>query len=196
MSGRKQFDVDEALDKSMRAFWEFGYADTSLDVLTKATGLGRGSLYGTFGGKNDLFVRALERYEQTYGARYDAAMAPYAHDPVKAIRAFFDVVLDRIEDKDVPDGCLVAMAAAQSATLVPGTRERVAASLDSQRTRLSSALRSGGAPTKLARELASFAVAVNQSLGLLSRSGSGSRELKTIVTTTCRAVEQALSART
>ena len=42
MSGRKQFDVDAALERAMTAFWEGGFAATSLDTLTTVTGLGRG----------------------------------------------------------------------------------------------------------------------------------------------------------
>lgn len=65
MSGRKQFDVDTALDQAMRVFWERGYTDASLDVVGSATGLGRGSLYGTFGGKDALFRQCLDRYAST-----------------------------------------------------------------------------------------------------------------------------------
>lgn len=43
-------------------FWSRGYAATSVDDLTAATGLGKGSLYGAFGDKHALFVRALDDY--------------------------------------------------------------------------------------------------------------------------------------
>ena len=42
-----------------RAFAETGYAGTSLDDLLEATGLARQSLYNAFGGKKELFMRAL-----------------------------------------------------------------------------------------------------------------------------------------
>ena len=44
MAGKKQFDVEVALDAAMVQFWRDGYADTSLDDLTNATGLNRSSL--------------------------------------------------------------------------------------------------------------------------------------------------------
>ena len=43
-------------------FWERGYAATSVDDLTAATGLGKGSLYGAFGDKHSLYLRALDDY--------------------------------------------------------------------------------------------------------------------------------------
>lgn len=43
-------------------FWDRGYAATSVEDLSKATGLGKGSLYSAFGDKHALFLRALEGY--------------------------------------------------------------------------------------------------------------------------------------
>ncbi|WP_199835886.1 MULTISPECIES: TetR/AcrR family transcriptional regulator [unclassified Streptomyces] len=50
----------------MFAFWAYGYEGASLNVLTKATGLGKTSLYRTFGSKEELFQRALELYHSEY----------------------------------------------------------------------------------------------------------------------------------
>lgn len=104
MSGRKQFDVDTALDQAMRVFWQRGYADASLDALGSATGLGRGSLYGAFGNKDALFRRCLDRYTSIYGAQYERALAAHPGDPVRAVETFFDVTLGRIADPSVPGG--------------------------------------------------------------------------------------------
>ncbi|MDX2817181.1 helix-turn-helix domain containing protein [Streptomyces sp. PA03-5A] len=52
-------------------FWARGYAATSLEDLTGATGLGKGSLYGAFRDKRQLFLRVLDdhRAEQLDGVR-------------------------------------------------------------------------------------------------------------------------------
>lgn len=62
MSRTKAFDPDTALLTAMEVFWRRGYADTSVQDLVDELGINRGSLYGTFGSKHDLFVAALGRY--------------------------------------------------------------------------------------------------------------------------------------
>lgn len=55
----RTFDEDDVIDRARRRFAEGGFDGTSLDDLLEATGLGRQSLYNTFGGKKELFMRAL-----------------------------------------------------------------------------------------------------------------------------------------
>jgi AcrR family transcriptional regulator len=55
----RMFDEAEVIDRARRAFAETGFAGTSLDDLLEATGLARQSLYNAFGGKKELFMRAL-----------------------------------------------------------------------------------------------------------------------------------------
>ncbi|MFB6436169.1 TetR/AcrR family transcriptional regulator [Streptomyces sp. NPDC056411] len=193
MSGRKQFDVDQALDQAMRVFWQRGYADASLDALGSATGLGRGSLYGTFGGKDALFRQCLDRYASMYGARYEEALAAHPDDPVRAVEAFFEVVLARIADPGVPGGCLVAQSAAQSPTLKEERRTQVRALLDTQRARVHEALASSSAPPQVRDELATYVVAVSQSLAVLSRAGTPDGELRSVARLACTTVSDTLA---
>ena len=58
----RKFDEDTVVAAARDRFWNGGYAATSVDDLTTATGLGKGSLYGAFGDKHALFVRALDGY--------------------------------------------------------------------------------------------------------------------------------------
>ena len=66
MPWQKSFDSDAALQKAMEAFWARGYEATSMQDLVDCMGLGRGSLYATFGGKRSLFVQALRRYDERH----------------------------------------------------------------------------------------------------------------------------------
>ena len=58
----RQYDPDRALAGAADAFWQSGYAGTSLDELSAATGMNRPSLYAAFGDKSDLYLKTLERY--------------------------------------------------------------------------------------------------------------------------------------
>ena len=190
MAGRKQFDVDRALDQVMTLFWQRGYAETSLEHIVSATGLGKGSLYGTFGGKPELFRRSLDRYADTYGRQYEAALSGRP-TPALAIQAFFDVVLARIADPELPGGCLIALSAMAAPTLDDGNRDHVRALLDHQRQRVQATLE-GFAPD--ANELALFVIATNQALAVLDRAGAHAEQLASIASVAVRAVEASTSA--
>ena len=62
MPRTKNFEVDVALDKAMRRFWQYGYHPTSIQILVQCMGIQRGSLYDTFDSKRALFIRALHFY--------------------------------------------------------------------------------------------------------------------------------------
>ena len=62
MARTKEFDRDEALQRAILGFWKKGFAGTSIDDLVRATGIGRQSLYDTFGDKRQLFLEALRTY--------------------------------------------------------------------------------------------------------------------------------------
>lgn len=71
MARPRSFDERQVLRAAREVFWARGYAATSLEALTSATGLGKGSLYGAFGDKRQLFLRVLDDYraEQLDGVR-------------------------------------------------------------------------------------------------------------------------------
>lgn len=64
MSGRRrEFDETTVVDAAMDVFWSNGYEGSSAQALCEGTGLGRGSLYNAFGSKQELYERALRRYQ-------------------------------------------------------------------------------------------------------------------------------------
>lgn len=62
MGRPRRFDESQVLQSAREQFWNRGYTATSMDDLMAATGLGKGSLYGAFGDKRQLFLRALDDY--------------------------------------------------------------------------------------------------------------------------------------
>lgn len=64
MARPREFNRDAALAHAMDVFWERGYAGTSTDDLVDAMGIGRQSLYNTFGNKKRLYREALAAYQQ------------------------------------------------------------------------------------------------------------------------------------
>ena len=61
----KQLDTEVALEKAMEVFRAHGYEASSLSELLKHMGIGKKSLYDTFGNKRSLFLKTLEHYAHT-----------------------------------------------------------------------------------------------------------------------------------
>ncbi len=62
MARPRQFDPAEVEEALLGRFWSYGYARTSIEELTEATGLLRGSLYAAYGSKEGMFRAATKRY--------------------------------------------------------------------------------------------------------------------------------------
>ncbi|MFI2235659.1 TetR/AcrR family transcriptional regulator [Streptomyces chrestomyceticus] len=194
MAGKKQFDMDTALDAAMIQFWRAGYAATSVDDLSRATGLNRSSIYSSLGDKDTLFLRCLDRYAARYGDRYDAALSCAASEPLAAVRAFFGVTLERIADPELPDGCLIAQSAMAIPVLSPAVAAHAKQALGSQRLRLRAALKAGRLADQDVDAFAEHVAAVNQSLAVMSRAGASPEQLLAVVGVTVDALSQTLHA--
>lgn len=64
MARTKEFDPDAALQAALELFWRRGYEATSMSDLVEHLGIGRASLYATFGSKHELYLKALDRYAE------------------------------------------------------------------------------------------------------------------------------------
>ena len=111
MARPRKFDEREVLAAARLLFNETGYHGTSVEDLSRVTGLSKGSLYGAFGDKDALFQRVFEEY----CANSEEAAAALLDGPE-------DQALDRIRNwltvpEDCTDrrGCLLAKATAELA---------------------------------------------------------------------------------
>ena len=135
------FDYEQALEKATRLFWKDGYAGTSLRELLTVIGIGEGSFYNTLKSKKQLYVACVKRYEETEGRKRAHALmsAPTAGE---GIRAMFGVVLDCLDDPQVPSRlCMMAAMAAEEVLSEPDLRQRVENSLDTFHATVSERLR-------------------------------------------------------
>ncbi|MFD0917434.1 TetR/AcrR family transcriptional regulator [Pseudahrensia aquimaris] len=65
MARPREFDLNEAIERAMDLFWTHGYSSTSLPDLLEGMAITRGSFYKAFISKKELFLKALQRYENT-----------------------------------------------------------------------------------------------------------------------------------
>ena len=84
----------------MQVFWERGYHATSISDLVERLGVNRQSLYDTYGGKDELFLAALERYREIQAAPVRRLLE--RNGPVlEILKEFFDGAVDGL----LGDGC-------------------------------------------------------------------------------------------
>lgn len=65
MARTKEFDPDAALQSALELFWRRGYEATSMADLVDHLGIGRASIYATFGNKHELYLKAMDRYAES-----------------------------------------------------------------------------------------------------------------------------------
>ncbi|WP_033188787.1 MULTISPECIES: TetR/AcrR family transcriptional regulator [Nocardiaceae] len=111
MPRTRKFDVDAATRAAAEVFWSCGYAGASTDSLLGAMGIGRQSLYSTFGSKRDLYLRCLRQYgEDTTVAHVARLTAP--DDPVDGIREMLHGLVSD-DDNLRARGCFAVAATAE-----------------------------------------------------------------------------------
>lgn len=111
----KDFDEQEILKKAISIFWEKGYHATSLYDLIDGLGIGRSSIYHAFGDKHNLFVKALEQYQQEATGRIQAALED-ASSVKEGIRALLRIgIMDRL-GSECPKGCFKVNTEVELAT--------------------------------------------------------------------------------
>jgi TetR/AcrR family transcriptional repressor of nem operon len=112
MARTKEFDPDSALRAALNLFWRQGYEATSLQDLVDHLGIGRASIYATFGSKHELYVRALDRYTQELGGR-SAHLLSGSGPALPGVRGFLEsLAVEALEDPD-RKGCFVTNTAVE-----------------------------------------------------------------------------------
>ncbi|MEU9399621.1 TetR/AcrR family transcriptional regulator [Streptomyces sp. SID4985] len=140
MARTKEFDPDAALQSALELFWQRGYEATSLTDLVEHLGIGRASIYATFGSKHELYLKAMDRYAETR----DPVLLTELSQPGPALPAVRAVVRRFAAEATAPEGrlngCFVTNTAAELAPHDPAAARRVEISWEHVETLLHSAL--------------------------------------------------------
>lgn len=184
MGRPREFDEDEVLRAALETFLEHGFEATSVEDLTRRTGLQKGSLYGAFGDKRQLFRTALARYQDRSIGELRGALAA-GPSPRAALGAFFAEVVKRSCER-AARGCLCVNTTVE---LAPHDEE-VARSLARHRERVEAAFaelvergqKAGEfAPTLEARAAGRYLGTLLTGLSVLARSSPGRARLEDAV---------------
>jgi len=161
MARPREFDEEEVLGRALEVFHAKGFDGATLDELEQATGLGRGSLYGAFGDKRALFLRALALYLDTALRERMARLQCPEAGKAEIVALFRGVARDALGDRE-RKGCMVTNCSIELADRDPDLACQAARSLDLFERAFAGAIRqaqargdigAGRDPVRLARFL-------------------------------------------
>jgi TetR/AcrR family transcriptional repressor of nem operon len=147
----KKFDRDEVLERAMQLFWEQGYEATGVTQILERVGIGRQSLYNTFGDKRSLFLEALGHYFRTrVGPLLAQLRAPGS--AVENIREVFRIAEKQLRQEEF-HGCMIGNATAELPLNDPEVKERVRSYLKLMEDAFADTLNRGQEQGEIVREL-------------------------------------------
>ena len=179
-----------ALEAALRVFWTKGYEGTALSDLTAAMGINRPSIYATFGNKEGLFRKALDRYNAQMTAYIGEAMQePTARGVAERLMVG---AADLLSCPENPKGCLMV----QGALACGEEAEPIRKELISRRATGETALRErferakveGDLPASAdAADLSRYVMAVMHGMSVQSAGGVSREELQGVIDLSLRA---------
>lgn len=180
----RTFDKEKAMDIALKLFWRHGYEGVSVAVLAQKMGINVPSLYAAFGNKENLFLKAVERYGQSASRIYhDSFRKKTAREVAQAI---LDGEIELVTQKDKPNGCLMV----QGALVTSPESEKISLQMADMRgmaerwmaERFRQAKRDGDLPADAEpATLACYIMTLNSGLAVQARSGVSKTQLKKVV---------------
>ncbi|WP_158817953.1 TetR/AcrR family transcriptional regulator [Methylocapsa sp. S129] len=116
---------EQILSAGLETLHNRGFNATSVQDITEAAGVPKGSFYNHFASKDDLGAAVVEKYAAKGEARrrvfQDQTLAPLAR-----LRRYFETLIEGGRYPDAP-GCLLGNFGAELSNQSPAIRERVSA---------------------------------------------------------------------
>lgn len=172
----KEFDEEIVVDRAVLAFLKDSYSSTSVSALEAATGIGRKSIYNTFGSKQALLLRALDKFAHESSVQF---IEPLEREGAgrKEVELVVHAMVARTATRVGRDGCLLCLSAQDPI----GSSEPVANLIDGYFARaragflkcIKAGIRDGDIKTsKPPRNLADFFVGVLIGISTMARTGA------------------------
>ena len=118
MPREAQFDVKEKLGQALQLFWRQGYHATSMADIKAELDLYPGSIYSAFGNKRELYIKALDLYQES--AHHMFKRLSEIESPKERILFIFNSIIGEIESSIECKGCFMLNA---SLEVAPHDRE-------------------------------------------------------------------------
>jgi TetR/AcrR family transcriptional repressor of nem operon len=184
----REFDENKVLRAARQQFWSTGYAGTTMDAIAAVTGLGKGSLYGAFGDKRQLFLRVFDAYCTEIVNTIGQKLSGPDDQAFERLCTHIRAMAARTAADTVHRGCLLAKGTAE---LSEHDTDLAARSLrtfkilqEALAVDIEAAQRHGDIdPAADPRQLADLVLAVLRGIEALGKAGTGEATLRAIAET-------------
>ncbi|WP_459182326.1 TetR/AcrR family transcriptional regulator [Streptomyces sp.] len=188
MARPRNFDEGEVLRAARDQFWSTGYAAARVDDIASATGLGKGSLYGAFGDKHQLFLRTFDDHCGGLVEAVRRALDGPDAGAYERLRAHVLKVAEATASDVCLRGCLLAKGTAELSEQDPAVaataRRTFAAIEELLASCVAGAQRAGDiAPDADPARLAGLLLAVLRGIEALGKGGGSPDSLRAIAET-------------
>ena len=187
MARPREFDESQVVAAALERFSTHGYAATSIQELCDVTGLGKGSLYGAFGDKHDLYLRAFERYcTRTLDGLRDALTGPDAQALQRLTAHVQQIAAGTADDAR---GCFLANATSELAEHDPSIATNAQTTIDAYEQLLLECIQQAQArqdidPSHDPGALAAMLLTVLRGMEALGKAGKSEPFMRTAAETT------------
>lgn len=180
MARPRSFEREQVIEAAVSQFQRAGLHATSAEDLCRATGLGRSSLYNTFGSKDELFAQCLDAYLDRTLARTVEIVGDTARGTLERI----EILLRRIAAEEseraasgAPRGCLAVNTVTELADdpAYESSVERIGRDTAARLELLATVLRAGQAAGEVTTSISAEGLAafVNSAVAGLRVSSQG-----------------------
>jgi len=195
----RTFDREAVLKKALGVFWKRGYEPASIAELCEAMEINPPSLYAAFGNKAQLFMEAVNHYENVY---WNDAWQRLEDEPDvrKAMVGFFQDAAQILTSQDAPCGCMVVLGAANVSRESQDVNDALKALREEGKDCFLARLKQGVADGDLSADtdvdtLASTLNTLFHGMSIQARDGVSQAELERVVTIAMTLIPAAASAK-
>ncbi|BCJ49521.1 TetR family transcriptional regulator [Actinoplanes sp. NBRC 14428] len=193
MARPRKFLESDVVSSAGEVFAVHGLAAATLDDLVRATGLGKQSLYNAFGGKRELFLRALSEDREEATRAVSEALGHDDASPLERIRGHMLLLAIEFSGSDrrvsLTTRALVESTGEQD-PLSTVTRAGIEQLAEVYAGCLEHARENGDLPDDAnVQSLAMYFVAVTRGMELLGRAGVGRGVLTAVALDSLRALD-------
>jgi TetR/AcrR family transcriptional regulator, transcriptional repressor for nem operon len=174
------FDQTEMLETIQSVFWDNGYSATSLDDIMQSTGLGKGSLYGAYGSKPEMYLLAFTDYCGWAVANLEERLRGNDADAIVRLRAYIQSAAKG--GANARRGCMLSKGTAEVVARCPDVDkiiERTFKAMEREIVQCVRQAQSAGdiAADRDARTIGVTLLAVVRGMGALAQAGTSSASL-------------------